>query len=61
MWNEPTTEQLNSSIPTRLYKTEHIALPDKLIYAHLYISSCDWFICEWDGINLFWGFVILNE
>ncbi|MCM2286537.1 MAG: DUF2958 domain-containing protein [Desulfobacula sp.] len=58
MWNEIRKDRLNS-IP-RLYQTEHIALPDKTIHAHFFLGSCDWYICEYDGGDLFWGFACLN-
>ena len=59
MWNEPTRERL-SRIP-RLYETEQVPLKDKLIYLHFFIGGCDWFIAEYDGDDLFWGFAILNN
>jgi hypothetical protein len=59
MWNVPTREELDL-IP-RLYQTEDIPLKDKLIYLHFFIGSCDWFIAEYDGEDLFWGYAILNE
>ena len=58
MWNEPTAEQLNS-IP-RLYQTEHTSLRDKIIWLHFFIGGCDWYIAEYDGEDLFFGFAILN-
>ena len=58
MWNVPTREELDR-IP-RLYQTEDIPLKDKLIYLHFFIGSCDWFIAEYDGEDLFWGYAILN-
>ncbi|RJR53577.1 MAG: DUF2958 domain-containing protein [Desulfobacteraceae bacterium] len=59
MWNVPTAERL-SKIP-RLYETEDIKLPDKLIHLHFFIGGCDWFISEFDGKDIFWGFAILNN
>jgi len=59
MWNIPTRERL-AKIP-RLYETEHIRLKNKLIYLHLFIAGCDWYIAEHDGEDLFWGFAILNN
>ena len=59
MWNVPTQEELDR-IP-RLYQTEDIPLKDKLIYLHFFIGSCDWFIAEYDGEDLFWGYAILND
>jgi len=59
MWNIPTHQQLNK-IP-RLYETEHIPLEDKLIYLHFFLGDCDWYIAEYDGEDLLWGFAILNN
>jgi hypothetical protein len=59
MWNIPKKQQLNN-IP-RLYETEHIPLEDKLIYLHFFMEGCDWYIAEYDGEDLFWGFTILNN
>ena len=59
MWNEPSTERL-AKIP-RLYETEHIQPQDKLIHLHFFIGGCDWYIAEFDGDDLFWGFAILNQ
>jgi hypothetical protein len=59
MWNEPTTERL-SKIP-KLYETENVQLKDKLIHLHFCIGGCDWYIAEFDGKDMFWGFAILNN
>ena len=59
MWNTPTEDRL-SKIP-RLYETEHTPLQEKLIYLHFFIGGCDWYIAEFDGEDLFWGFAILND
>ena len=59
MWNTPTEDRL-SRIP-RLYETEHIPLQEKLIHLHFFIGGCDWYIAEFDGEDLFWGFAILND
>ena len=58
MWNIPTAERL-STIP-RLYETDHIPLGDKLVYLHFFIFGCDWFIVEYDGNDLFFGYAILH-
>ena len=58
MWNEPSQQRL-ACIP-RLYETEHIPLKDKLIYLHFFIGGCDWYISEFDGDDLFFGYAILN-
>ena len=58
MWNEPTKEEL-SRIP-KLYETEEIPLKDKIVHLHLFLGGSDWYIIEYDGNDLFWGFAILN-
>lgn len=58
MWNTPTPERL-ATLP-RLYETEHIPLQDKLIFLHFFLGSCDWYIAEYDGDDLFFGYAILN-
>ena len=58
MWNRPTQERL-AQIP-RLYETEHTALQDKQIHLHFFMGGCDWYVAEFDGADLFWGFAILN-
>jgi len=59
MWNEPTQERLEK-IP-ELYETEDIPLESKMIHLHFFIGSCDWYISEYDGDDLFFGFAILNN
>lgn len=59
MWNTPTEKDL-ARIPG-LYKTEKVPLKDKLIYMHFFIMGSDWYIAEYNGDDLFWGFVILNQ
>lgn len=58
MWNIPSKSRLDQ-IP-RLYKTDHIPLHDKLIYLHFFIGGSDWYVAEYDGDEIFFGYVILN-
>jgi hypothetical protein len=58
MWNTPDQNMLDT-IP-RLYATESTPLSDKLIYLHFFIGGCDWFVVEFDGDDLFFGYAILN-
>lgn len=58
MWNEPSKERL-AKIP-RLYETEIVPLEAKKVYLHFFIAGCDWYISEYDGDDLFFGFAILN-
>ena len=59
MWNEPSQETL-AAIP-KLYATEQVPLQDKRIYLHFFIGGCDWYVAEYDGHDIFWGFAILND
>ena len=56
MWNVPSKKRLKQ-IP-KLNETEKIK--DKLIYMHFFLGSCDWWVAEFDGKDLFFGFAILN-
>jgi len=58
MWNAPTSEKL-ATIP-RLYETENVLSNDKIIHLHFFIGGCDWYIAEFDGADLFFGYAILN-
>ena len=58
MWNEPSADRL-ARIP-KLYTTENVSTKDKLIYLHFFIGGCDWYIAEYDGEDLFFGYAILN-
>ena len=58
MWNVPTKERLER-IP-KLYETEQIPLKEKMIHLHFFIAGSDWYIAEYDGHDLFWGYAILN-
>lgn len=58
MWNVPSKDRL-SRIP-KLYQTEETPLAEKLIHLHFFLGGCDWYIAEYDGEDLFWGFAILN-
>lgn len=58
MWNTPALNQLNE-IP-RLYETEETALADKLVFLHFFIGGSDWYITEYDGEDIFFGYAILN-
>ena len=61
MWKEPTPapEQL-AKLP-KIYKTEKVPLKDKSIHIHFFIGDCDWFISEYDGEGLFFGYAIIGK
>lgn len=58
MWNKPSQNKL-AKIP-RLYETEHTPLKEKIIHLHFLIAASDWYVVEYDGDDIFWGFAILN-
>ena len=58
MWNTPSKTQL-IKIPA-LYATENIELQEKLIYLHFFLGNSDWYVCEFNGKDTFFGYVILN-
>lgn len=59
MWNPPNQEDL-SKLP-KLYETEEVPLKEKVIHLHFFIGGCDWYITEYDGDDLMFGFAILNN
>ncbi len=59
MWNKPSQEQLGK-VPG-LYQTENVELEDKIIAMHFFIGGCDWYVAEYDGEDIFFGFVNLND
>lgn len=58
MWNIPNKKRL--SVIPNLYETESTPLKKKLIYLHFFMSNNDWFVAEFDGDDIFFGYVILN-
>ena len=42
-------------------ETEKVPLKDKPIYIHFFIGDCDWFISEYDGEDLFFGYAIIGN
>ena len=59
MWNKPSQEQLGK-VPG-LYQTENVELEDKIIAMHFFMGGCDWYVAEYDGEDIFFGFVNLND
>ena len=59
MWNDPTQDELEQ-LPN-LYDAEDVEAMDKIIFMHLFIGGCDWYLAEYDpNERLFFGFAILN-
>lgn len=61
MWNAPKKKQL-AKIPA-LYTNDKNSTPleDTLIHLHFFIGGCDWYIAEYDGDDLFFGYANLND
>lgn len=59
MWSKPTKQDL-SQIPP-LYSDEEAELKNRIIHAHFFLGGCDWYVIEFDGNDLFFGFAILND
>ncbi len=59
MWNIPTKEELDR-LP-RLYETEQTPIEDKLVRLHFFLGAFDWYVVEYDGEDLFWGYAILGD
>ncbi len=58
MWNEPSLDELKK-LP-KLYETEDQPLSAKIVHEHFFLAGCDWWICEFDGEDLFFGYAVLN-
>mgnify|MGYP001193211009 CR=1 FL=1 len=58
MWNVPTANRL-LQIP-KLYETDPVSIRAKLIHLHFFLADCDWYVAEFNGEDIFYGFVILN-
>ena len=59
MINEPLADVL-MALP-RFYKTEDVDLDNKIIHMHFFIGNCNWYVAEYDGENLFFGYVNLDD
>ena len=59
MWNKPPPEKL-AGLPA-IYATDDTDCQDKLIYLHFFIGGCDWYVAEFDGEDVFFGYVNLND
>ena len=61
MLNPPPQEVLNQ-LP-RLYANEktQTSISDIILHLHFFVAACDWWIAEYDGDDIFWGFVNLGD
>ena len=59
MFKEPPPEVLQR-LP-RLYCTEDQSAAEKVIRGHFFLGGYDWYVAEFDGEDMFFGFVNLND
>lgn len=61
MYKNVTPSQKRLDAIPKLYETENIPIAEKNVHLHFFIAGCDWYIVEYDGEDLFFGFAILNN
>ena len=54
MWNLPSKAEL-AALP-KLYSTEGIPIPEKIVHMHFFLGPFDWYIVEFDGQDAFFGY-----
>jgi len=59
MWNQPTKEELEQIPP--LGSQSEVEVRDIVIYLHFFMGACDWYIAEYDGNDIFWGYANLGD
>lgn len=58
MWNVPDIKTLQA-LP-ELHANEHLSFGEEIVHLHFFIYNSDWYITEFDGVDTFYGFCILN-
>lgn len=61
MLNQPPKELLDQLPPLYANEKTQVAIEDVRIHLHFFVGSCDWWIAEYDGEDLFWGFCYLGD
>ena len=61
MLNPPPKDVLAKLPPLYANDKAGTSLEDTILHLHLFVSACDWWIAEYDGDDLFWGFVNLGD
>ncbi len=60
MWNEPSDGDLRKLPP--LYATGNTPWEETVIYEHLFLGGCDWYLAEYGPEErIFFGYAILND
>lgn len=58
MWNEPSEKEL-VDLP-KLYATDGLPIDETALHMHFFLNGSDWYVAEYDGMDAFFGYVILN-
>ena len=61
MFNPPPQEVLDQVPRLRANEKAQTSIRDTIIHLHFFIAGCDWWIAEYNGDDMFWGFVNLND
>ncbi len=61
MFKPPPKDVLEQLPPLYANDKAQTQIPDTILHLHLFVSACDWWIAEYDGDDLFWGFVNLGD
>ncbi len=61
MWNTPNVKKLAESPKLYSNDSQKTPLANTLIHHHFFIGNCDWFVAEYDGEDLFWGYTNLGD
>jgi len=59
MWAKPSQTQLKK-VP-KLGAQDGPHTKDNIVYLHFFVGGCDWYITEFDGEDIMFGFAILNN
>ena len=61
MWNKPNKQDL--AVVPKLYANEKAGtgIKETIIYLHFFIAGYDWYVAEYDGDDIFFGFANLHD
>ena len=59
--NIVSAKAISKQVP-KMYSTENVPTPDKIIKGHLFVGACDWYIVEYDAeTDVAFGFAHLGD
>lgn len=61
MWAKPNKAETARMAKNALYSTEKTPLAEKIVTGHFFLGSCDWYVTEFDGEDLFFGYANLGD